>query len=136
MTILKTLVLAVSILTAGFLYWPNVSLAGDVWRYSRDGRSLYLDSESVNAGNLPMGMDYRVSVKSVIDSDGSLEKVIIYGFESQNDILVGAIFDKSAGKWDFPEYSRERPVFKAILETMKPYMKQKRISFSDSWKWE
>jgi len=94
-----------------------------------------LDSESINAGNLPGGMDYRVSVKAVLDSDGSLEKVIVYGFESQNDIMVGTVFNKSAKQWDFPDYSREKPVLKAIWETMKPYMKQKRISYSDSWKW-
>lgn len=134
--ILKIPVLALSFFAAASLYLPGVSLAGDVWCYSRDGRSFYLDSESINADNLPREMDYRVSVKSVRDSDGSLEKVIIYGFESQNDILVGAIFNKSAGRWDFPEYSREKPVLKAVWETMKPYMKQKRISYSDSWVWE
>ena len=135
MSILRVLVLALSFFAAGSLCWPNVSLAGDVWCWSRDGRSFYLDSESINAGNLPGGMDYRVSVKAVLDSDGSLEKVIVYGFESQNDIMVGTVFNKSAKQWDFPDYSREKPVLKAIWETMKPYMKQKRISYSDSWKW-
>ena len=134
--ILKILVLAGSFFAAGFLYLPGVSLAGDVWCYSRDGRSYYLDSQIINAGNLPREMDYRVSVKAVLDSDNSLEKTIIYGFESQNDILVGAIFNKSARRWDFPEYSREKPILKAVWETMKPYMKQKHISYSDSWVWE
>ena len=133
---LKILILAVSFLAIGFLYLPGVSLAKDVWCYSRDGRSYYLDSESINANNLPKGMDYRVSVKAVIDRDGSLEKVIIYGFESQNDILIGTFFDKAAGRWEFPEYAKEKPVLKAIWETMKPYMKQKRIFYSDSWVWE
>lgn len=134
--ILKILILAASIFAAGSLCLPGVSSAADVWCYSRDGRSFYLDSESINAGNLPGGMDYRVSVKAVLDSDGSLEKSIIYGFESQNDILVGMIYDNSAGQWAFPEYAGEKPVLKAVWETMKPYMKQKRISYSDSWKWQ
>ena len=132
--ILKILVLTLSFFLAGSLYLPGVSLAADVWCCSCDGRSFYLDSESINAENLPREMDYRVSVKAVLESDGSLEKRIIYGFESQNDFLVGAVFDQSAGRWVFPV--SEKPVFKAVWETMKPYMKQKRISYSDSWKWE
>ena len=134
--IIKILILAVSFFIAGSLNLPGVSSAADVWCYSQDGRSFYLDSESINAETLPREMDYRASVKVVRESDGSLEKTVVYGFESQNDILVGAIFDKSAGRWGFPEYAREKPVLKAIWETMKPYMKQKRISYSDSWKWE
>ena len=134
--ILKILILATAFFAAGSLYLPGVSLAGDVWCYSRDGRSFYLDSESINAENLPRQMDYRVAVKAVLESDGSLEKTVIYGFESQNDILVGAVFDKAAGLWVTPEYAKEKPVLKAIWENMKPYMKQKRISYSDSWIWK
>ena len=131
---LTILILAVAFYTAGSLCLPKISLAEDVWCCSRDGQSFYLDSDSINAANLPKGIDYRVSVKAVLESDGSLEKRIIYGFESQNDFLVGAVFDQSAGRWVFPV--SEKPVFKAVWETMKPYMKQKRISYSDSWKWE
>lgn len=134
--ILKILVLATAFFTAGSLYLPGVSLAGDVWCYSCSGRSFYLDSESINAANLPKGMDYRVSVKAVLESDGSLKRTIIYGFESQNDILVGTVYNKSAGDWDFSPSVSERPVLKAVWETMKPYMKQKHINYSDSWKWD
>ena len=134
--ILKNLVLAVSVFAAGALFLPGISLAADVWCCSLNGRSFYLDSESINASGLPKEMDYRVSVKAVRESDGALEKTIIYGFESQNDIMVGAFFNKSAGLWEFSPSANERPVLKAVWETMKPYMKQKRISYSDSWKWE
>jgi len=134
--ILKLLVLAVSFFAAGSFCLPGVSLAADVWCCSRDGLSFYLDSESINAANLPRGMDYRVSVKAVLERDGSLKKTIIYGFESQNDILVGTVFNKSDGSWDFSPSVSERPVLKAVWETMKPYMKQKRINYSDSWKWD
>ena len=134
--VLKILVLAVSFVAAGFLCLPGVSLAADVWCCSRDGHSFYLDSESINAANLPKGMDYRVSVKAVLESDGSLKKTVIYGFESQNDILVGAVFNKSADNWDFSLSVSERPVLKAVWETMKPYMKQKHINYNDTWKWE
>ena len=134
--ILKVLVLAVSFFAAGSLCCPGVSSAADVWCCSRDGRSFYLEPETINAAGLPGGMDYRVLVKAVLESDGSLEKRIIYGIESQNDILVAAIFNKSAERWDFPEYAKEKPVLKAIWENMKPYMKQMRISYSDTWKWE
>ena len=134
--ILKVLVLAVSFFAAGSLCLPGVSLAADVWCCSRDGHSFYLDSESINAANLPKGMDYRVSVKAVLESDGSLKKTVIYGFESQNDILVGAVFNKSADNWDFSPSVSERPVLKAVWETMKPYMKQKHINYNDTWKWE
>ena len=134
--ILKVLVLAVSFFAVGSLCLPGVSLAADVWCCSRDGHSFYLDSESINAANLPKGMDYRVSVKAVLESDGSLKKTVIYGFESQNDILVGAVFNKSADNWDFSPSVSERPVLKAVWETMKPYMKQKHINYNDTWKWE
>ena len=63
--VLKVLVLAVSVFAAGALYLPGVSLAADVWCCSHDGRSFYLDSDSINAANLPAGMDYRVLVKAV-----------------------------------------------------------------------
>ena len=134
--ILKVFVLTVSVFAAGSLCLPGVSLAADVWCCSLNGRSFYLDSESINAANLPKEMDYRVSVKAVRESDGALEKTIICGFESQNDIMVGAFFNKSAGLWEFSPSANERPVLKAVWETMKPYMKQKRISYSDFWKWE
>jgi hypothetical protein len=130
------LILAVAFYVAGSLCLLKTSLAEDVWCCSRNGHSFYLDSESINAANLPKGMDYRVSVKAVLESDGSLNKTIIYGFESQNDILVGTVFNKSAGNWDFSPSVSERPVLRAVWETMKPYMKQKRISYSDSWKWD
>ena len=86
--VLKALVLAVSVFAAGVLWLPGVSLAADVWCCSHDGRTFYLDSDSINAANLPKGMDYRVSVKAVRESDGSLERTVIYGFESQNDRMV------------------------------------------------
>ena len=134
--ILKSLVLAVSVFAAVALCLPGVSLAADVWCCSRDGRTFYLDSDSINAANLPKGMDYRVSVKAVRESDGSLERTVIYGFESQNDIMVGAFFDKSADQWEYSPSANERPVLKAVWEAMKPYMKQKHIGYSDSWKWK
>lgn len=132
----KVMLLAVSVFAAVSLYLPGVSSAADVWCCSHDGHSFYLDSESINADILPKGMDYRVSVKAVLVSDGSLKKTIIYGFESQNDWLVGHIFDKSTGQWEYMESASEKPVLRAVWETMKPYMKQKRIGYSDSWKWD
>ena len=134
--ILKSLVLAVSVFAAVALCLPGVSLAADVWCCSRDGRTFYLDSDSINAANLPKGMDYRVSVKAVRESDGSLERTVIYGFESQNDIMVGAFFDKFADQWEYSPSANERPVLKAVWEAMKPYMKQRHIGYSDSWKWK
>ena len=134
--ILKILVLAVSFFATGSFCLPGVSIAADVWCCSLEGHSYYLNSESINAANLPREMDYRVSVKAVRESDGSLKKSIIYGFESQNDILVGAVFNKSAGSWDFSPSVSERSILKAVWETMKPYMKQKRINYNDSWKWD
>ena len=124
--IFRILVLAAAFFAAG----------ADVWCCSRDGRSFYLDSESINAETLPREMDYRASVKVVRESDGSLEKTVVYGFESQNDVLVGAIYDEAAGLWKFPEYKSEKPVLTSVWKTMKPYMKQKRISYSDSWIWK
>ena len=77
-----------------------------------------------------------VTLKAVRESDGFLERTVIYGFESQNDSMVGAFYEKSTGLWEYSPYKNERPVLKAVWEAMKPYMKQKRISYSDSWKWE
>ena len=107
----------------------------DVWCYSDDGHSFYLDSQSINAENLPRGMSYRAAVKEVREGDGSLEEVIVCGFESQNDVLVCSIFDQSADLWN-PVSVREHPALKAVWEIMKPYMKEKRISYSDSWVWD
>ena len=129
---MKISALAVSFFALGFLYSPSVSSAEDVWCCFHDGHSFYLDSDSINAANLPKEMTYRVSVKSVLDSDGSVEKSMVYGFESQNDIMVGMIYDKSAGLWK----NCEESVAKAVWEAMKPYMRQKRIAYSDSWVWE
>ncbi len=114
---------------------PYTPLGKDVWCCSDDGQSFYLDSQSINAENLPRGMSYRVAVKEVRDSDGSLEQIIICGFESQNDVLVCSIFDQSAGLWN-PVSIREYPALKGVWEIMKPYMKEKRISYSDSWMWD
>ncbi len=102
------------------------------WCWSRDGRSFYLDTDSINIDNLPQGMTYRVLVKEYLDADGSLENDIVYGFESQNDILVGMVFDKSTGQWEPGEGS----VAKAVWETLKPFMRHKNIPYSDSWSWE
>jgi len=133
--ILKILVLAVTFFAAGFFCLPGISSAADVWCHSLDGRSFYLISESINAKNLPTGMDYRVVVKTVRDSDGALEKTVIYGYEMQNDIMVGAFYNKSSELWDtVPE--GEGPVLKAVWEAMKPCMDQKRIGYSDTWKWK
>ena len=134
--VLKILVLAVSVFAAGVLWLPGVSLAADVWCCSHDVRTFYLDSDSINAANLPKGMDYRVSVKAVRESDGSLERTVIYGFESQDDRMVGAFYVKSTDQWEYSPSANERPVLKAVWEAMKPYMKQKHINYSDSWKWE
>ena len=134
--IVKTLALAISFFAATSFCLPGVSLAADVWCYSHDGRSFYLDSESINAANLPKGMDYRASVKAVRDSDGALEKTVIYGYEMMNDFMVGVIYDKAAGGWNDPKSAGEKPVLQAVWEKMKPYMKQKRINYSDSWKWK
>ena len=134
--IFRILVLAAAFFAAGSLYFPGVSLAADVWCCSRDGRSFYLDSESINAETLPREMDYRASVKVVRESDGSLERTVVYGFESQNDRMVGAFYKKSTDQWEYSPSANERPVLKAVWEAMKPYMKQKRINYRDSWKWE
>ena len=114
---------------------PNVASAEDVWCCSRGGRSYYLDSDSINAKNLPKEMTYRAIVKTVLDDDGSLADTAIYGFESQNDCMVGMVFNKSAEQWDTPR-TNEKPVMRAVWETMKPCLREKRISYSDSWVWE
>ncbi len=134
--ILKTSALAAAFLAAGSLWLPGVSSAEDVWCASRGGRSFYLDSDSINAENLPKEMTYRVLVKAVRDGDGALTDTMICGFESQNDVMVGAVFDPSAGRWEYAGRAGERPLLKAVWETMKPYLRQKRISYSDSWAWE
>ncbi|MBR1552959.1 MAG: hypothetical protein IJ631_02960 [Schwartzia sp.] len=131
-SILKISTLAVSFFIIGALHSSGVSSAEDVWCCARDGRSFYLDTDSINDDKLPKGMTYRAAVKAVRDSDGSLEKIAVYGFESQNDIMVGMMYDKAADLWDIGE----TPVARAVWETMKPYMRQKQIPYSDSWVWE
>ena len=56
MSNLKTLVLMASILVGIFLAVPNVSHAEDVWCYSNETISFYLDSDSVgNVNTAPNG---------------------------------------------------------------------------------
>ena len=72
---LKILVLAVSVFAAGSLWLPGVSLAADVWCCSHDGRTFYLDSDSINAANLPKGMDaigWELFPKALLVSDDGL----------------------------------------------------------------
>ena len=133
---LKILGVAAVFLAAGILCVPNIAFAEDVWCCSMDGRSYYLDSDSINAENLPKEMTYRAIVKAVLDGDGSLEKSVIYGFESMNDLMAAAWYDQSAGQWQDADYKNETPLLQAIWEVMKPYMKQKHINYSDSWAWK
>ena len=120
---------------AASLYGPSAAFAEDVWCCSRDGRSYYLDSDTINADNLPKGMDYRVTVKTVLDGDGSLEKTVIYGFESMNDSMAAAWYDKSAELWKAPQ-GAERAMLQDVWEAMKPCLREKKIPYSDSWSWD
>ena len=131
---LKTSAWAAAFFAAGSLCSPGVSSAEDVWCYSRDGHSFYVDTESINADNLPKGMAYRVSVKKILDSDGSVKDVSAYGFESLNDSLVGYVYEKPGDLWQW--YKDDVPLCKAIWETMTPYMDQKGIHYSDAWEWK
>lgn len=103
--------------------------------YSRDGQSLYLDPDSINIDNLPPGMTYRIEVNAFRDGDGSPEGRFVYGFESQNDALVGAVYDESAGRWADPSSDDETLRLKAVWEAMKPFLKLKGISYSDALAW-
>lgn len=54
----------------------------------------------------------------------------MYGFNSDNDILAAYTFNRTNGKWEEADKSEAMAVWNA----MKPYMKQKGIHYSDSWK--
>ena len=129
----KALVLAAAFFGGISTYLPGVSSAEDVWCCASEGLSYYLDSESINADNLPKGMDYRAAVKAVRQS-GKLDSVITYGFEAMNDTLVGYFFDASSKNWMYAGELRDKPDLSAVWASMKPYMKQKGIPYSDAWK--
>lgn len=133
---LNILGVAAVFLAAGFLCFPSAAFAEDVWCCSVGDRSYYLDSDTINAESLPKEMTYRAIVKTVLDGDGSLEKSTVYGFESQNDFMVAAMYDKSTEQWRYSDYKNEKPLLQAIWEAMKPYMKERKIPYSDSWEWK
>ena len=56
--------------------------------------------------------------------------MVMYGFNSDNDILAAYTFNRTNGKWEEADKSEAMAVWNA----MKPYMKQKGIHYSDSWK--
>ena len=125
--------LAVFFLAGSFILAPGVASAEDVWCGSSEGLDQYLVSESINAESLPKGMDYRAAVK-MVRQDSTLDGVTVYGFEMMNDTIVGSFWDKAAGRWQYAGHLEHKPDLKAIWEAMKPYMREKGIPYSDSWR--
>ena len=131
--ILKVMALVVSFFLCSTLIAPNISFAEDVWCFS-DGRfSFYLDSDTISGSVRNGPVSYSVSGKTVLDKTGEFHQVWIYGFASENDNLVGYMFNRRNGNWDYIGLLRNNSDLRAIWETMKPYMKQKGIHYSDSW---
>ena len=98
MSNLKTMVLMASILVGSFLVMPNVSHAEDVWCYSNEHTSFYLDSDSVGeTKNAPNGISYSASGKVVSNENGSFVNIMIYGFAVPNDNVVGYSYWRSRG---------------------------------------
>ena len=128
--LLKRMILMVSVPGMFLLSMPGVSSAEDVWCYSSYGFSYYLSSDTISKKSYPSRVSYAVDGKLIHDSDGSLARPLMYGFNSDNDILAAYTFNRTNGKWEEADKSEAMAVWNA----MKPYMKQKGIHYSDSWK--
>ena len=130
--LLKRMILMVSMLGMILLSMPGVSSAEDVWCYSSHGHSYYLSSDSIRVHH-DGGITYTVDGVVVLDSDGSFVRPLMYGFDSDNDIMVGSVFNRAFGKWEYCGRVSKDPNMNAVWQAMKPYMKQKGIYYSDSW---
>lgn len=134
MSNLKTLVLMASILVGSFLVMPNVSHAEDVWCYSNEHTSFYLDSDSVGeTKNAPNGITYGASGKVVSDEDGSFVNIMIFGFAVPNDNVVGYSYWRAKGTWEYVGSIKKNSDMRAVWQAMKPYLKKKGIYYNDSW---
>ena len=132
--IFKMLVLVVSVFLGSTMMMPNVSSAEDVWCYSNDATSFYLDSDSVgNAKNAPNGITYSASGKVVSNEDGSFVNIQIFGFAVPNDNVIGYSYWRSHGTWEYVGSIKKNSEMRAVWQAMKPYLKQKGIYYSDSW---
>lgn len=131
---LKTLVLMVSILAGSFLVVPDVSHAEDVWCYSNEYTSFYLDSNSVGeTKKAPNGITYSASGKVVSNEDGSFVNIQIFGFAVPNDNVVGYSYWRSHGTWEYVGSIKKNSEMRAVWQAMKPYLKEKGIYYNDSW---
>ncbi len=134
MSNLKTLVLMASILVGIFLAVPNVSHAEDVWCYSNEYTSFYLDSNSVGeTKKAPSGITYSASGKVVSNEDGSFVNIMMYGFAVPNDNVEGYSYWRARGKWEYIGSIKKNSELRAVWQAMKPYLKEKGIYYSDSW---
>lgn len=131
---LKTLVLMLSILAGSILAVPNVSHAEDVWCYSNEYTSFYLDSNSVGeTRKAPNGITYSASGKVVSNEDGSFVNIQIFGFAVPNDNVVGYSYWRSHGTWEYVGSIKKNSEMRAVWQAMKPYLKEKGIYYNDSW---
>ena len=131
---LKTLALMVSILAGSFFVVPSVSSAEDVWCYSNETISFYLDSDSVgNVNNAPNGITYRASGKAVFNDDGSFATIYVYGFAVPNDNIEGYSYGRSTGEWEYIGSIKKNSELRAVWQAMKPYLKAKGIYYNESW---
>ena len=132
--IARMLVLMISIFAASTFVMPSVSSAEDVWCYSNDIMSFYLDSDSVGeTKNAPEGISYGASGKLVSNEDGSFVNIVIYGFAVPNDNVEGYSYWRAKGKWEYIGSIKKNSELRAVWEAMKPYMKKKGIYYSDYW---
>lgn len=132
--IVRMLMLVASIFAGSVVVMPSVSSAEDVWCYSNDTMSFYLDSDSVGeVKNAPEGISYGASGKMVLNKDGSFVNIIIYGFAVPSDSVEGYSYWRVKGKWEYIGSIKKNAELRAVWEAMKPYMKKKGIYYSDFW---
>ena len=109
---------------------PSESSAEDVWIYSDGDFSYYLTTEKISVDNVQP--TYRGLVKVL--HNGKYDNFQNYGFELRNGVVVGYMYSRSNGYWDFAgPISSTHPIFNAVWQAMKPYLKQQGVSNVDAW---
>lgn len=129
----KRMILMVSMLGVMLFSMTGTSSAEDVWCYSSNGFSYYLSSDSIRKVDYSNGIMYTVDGKTVLESNGSLGRPLMYGFSIENDYVIGHTFDRAYGSWYYISDKDGRAEAKSVWNAMKPYMRQKGISFGESW---
>ena len=128
----KTITLTLALCASTFAFMPTRASAENVFCYSEGSLSHYLSSEKVSFHE---GKDcpYRALVKVFRTDDGMYMNFFTFGFSIEDNNVVGYVFNRSKGQWEYVGKASDEEKIDAIWQTMKPYMDEKGIYYDDAW---